>query len=493
MDLLTGALIFLAGIGSALLLKPLSLLSSIWWDNWCSIDMNSEALSSETLLDAVLVLNARDGKILYADRRASRFYGRSPEEMKGRYYTELMGIGEKKMSFIPGESFRETHYDVQGNELPVEVSSKMVIYKMRNAIFVAIRSARDNTEKEREAEVRKAAIDATYNGIGIIRKEEKDFLLVDANPALVRILEMPSERMIGTSFFKLLPDQEDRKVIEGRIMEGEGWKGEIRVDDGRDERWFFISIDPMEESNYFALVCQDITEKRTADTRLIDAIVQTQHQERKRMATDLHDGVGQTLTAANVYLKTMEKKWEKGQVEEGMEHLPTVTDLLNKSVEEIRNISHDLMPNTLKEYGLIRALRRMIGEMQEGAEKSKIVFNTPLSPEKKWNEEVEGTMYRIAQEILNNTLRHSEADELIMTLRESDDELILESRDNGKGFDPKRLSEQEGQGLEGIKERATAVHGRAVIDSAPGKGTSFRVSLPLKTEHLEWEKSTPLA
>ncbi len=464
--------------------------------SWCSIDLNGQSLPSGGLVDALLIVDGNSGRILFGDERAAQFYGLPSKDLKGKKYSEMLGDAPRHSPFLAGQHFRQTHFDRGGNELPVEVTSCSVRYKGKDAVLVCVRGSREKSHKEKEADIRKAAIDATYNGVGILSKDREGCPLVDANPSLFKALEMPEEKVIGAPFLELLPDQGVRREIQEKILEGKGWKGELRVDDGRGERWFFMSIDPMElsegEEGFLAVVCQDITENRMAENRLVDAIVQTQQQERKRVANDLHDGVGQTLTAANVYLKTMEKKWRKGQAEEGMEHLPMVSDLVYKGVEEIRNISHDLMPDTLKEYGLIRAIRQLIREVDEGSEAIELRFHTALNPEMRRNESLEGGMYRVCQEIINNSLRHSEATRIDLKLKENDQDLILEAEDNGKGFDPSRIEKGEGLGLSGMKDRVRSLNGTVEIDGKPGKGAFFRVRLPHFQEEQIWEKSTPL-
>lgn len=496
MDLFAEPTILIAIVLLAFTAGRFSTLPGFLKRDRCAVDLDSEELSSGRVIDALLLVDPWKGKILFADERAVRFYGMSASRIEGRTYAELMGMERDRAGTpIPGKDPRELHYDAEGKERLVEVNSSMVRYRMRHAILVALRSVEENSENERASEVRKAAIDATYNGVGILRKDGRSWPLVDANPALVEILEMPREEVLGADFFDLLPDQEEERSIQEKMKQGKGWKGELRVDDGREERWFFLSIDPMrgkgsEEEGYHAVVCQDITEKRRAETQLVDAIVQTQQQERKRVANDLHDGVGQTLTAANVYLKSMEKKWKKGEPERGMEHLPMISDLLNKGVEEIRNISHDLMPDTLKEYGLVRGLRQICREADDASEELAIHFNTKADPEKRWEDRIEGGMYRICQEIVNNTLKHSEANSLVLSLTDKDPELILEARDDGRGFDPDQVEEKNGAGLRGLKERAQDLGGDLRIDTEPGKGTYFKVTLSKGKKEATWEKNT---
>ncbi|MFB6257349.1 MAG: histidine kinase [Flavobacteriales bacterium] len=492
MDLAESLFVLFLGVVIGCLLGQYSSFFSGWGKERCELRLNREELFSDAFVNAILILEPVEGRILYADERAVELYQPASGHLEGMAYSSF-SENDSDTLLIPGEHLRETHVNGLNEKLHLEVSCAKVRFRNQESILVALRTVDGTSRKEEGAEIKKAAIDATYNGVGILNMKKDGCPLVDANPALIKALEMPYEEVIGAPFFDLLPDREDRQNIYNRIREGKGWKGELTVDDGREERWFFMSLDPLEEQEGFiAVVCQDITEKRMAETRLVDAIVQTQQQERKRIATDLHDGVGQTLTAANAYLRTIEKKWNKQDKEGAMKHLPMVSDLLRKGIEEIRNISHDLMPNTLKEYGLIRAIRQMVQEMDEGSEGTRIRFHTAMNPEKPLGEALEGAMYRICQELVNNSLCHAEASEIEVTLKGSSQETILEIMDNGKGFDPSALGE-EGSGIKGIKERARALKGSVEMDGQPGKGAFFRVRLPLNNEEQPWETSIPSA
>lgn len=473
-------------------------VTEFWSKDRCSLDLNGQELPSEGLVDGLLIVDPISSNVRFADERAALFYGISSKELVGRKYASLLSDNKRSShAYVPGEVHYEEHRNAEGVGVKVYTTTSSVRYRGRDALLVAVKNVQERSDKEQKAEVRKEVIDATYNGVGILRLDNEDVCpLIDANPALVRALEMPEDKVIGAPFFDLLPEEKDRRAIKERMFRGEGWSGELRVDDGKGERWFIMSIDPMkasdDDASFFAVVCQDITEKRLAENRLVDAIVQTQQRERKRMANDLHDGVGQTLTAANVYLKSMEKKWRKGEPEKAMHHLPMVSELVHKGVGEIRSISHDLMPDTLKEYGLVRAVRQMIQEVEEGAEGIRISFNTKLDPEKSRNELIEGTMYRICQEILNNVIRHAEASRLDLELKEQDGILQLEAHDDGKGFDPEESSRKGGSGITGLRERVASVNGSVEVDAAIGKGTFFRVCLPLNTEQRIWERNIPL-
>lgn len=430
--------------------------------------------------DAVLALDPQDHRILFRDKRAADLYG-----LKGNgreFYSDILSSRHSENSLKVGIDRLDEHRLADGGTALVEVAVCAGEFRGREVLILALKKEDERRIKEREAALRKRVIDSTYNGIGIVQRNEGGLKLIDANPALVEILELPEEEVLGASFSELLEEIPEGELIRQRMMEGESWTGEIRTDGKLGERSYQLNIDPIKGREggvpFFALVCQDVTERKASEERLLDAVIHTQKKERKRMANDLHDGVGQKLTAANVYLKAMEKKWKKGWEDRSLQHLPMVGDLVVKALEEIRGISRDLMPNPLREYGLEEAIRQMVRDLDQEAMGTELKFTCDLKEGRTRDEKVEKAMYRASQEMLNNAIRHAEASHVELTLEEEDNETFLEIKDDGKGFRPSASERGKGSGVSSMKERMLALGGDCVVDSAPGKGTRISVRIP---------------
>ena len=199
------------------------------------------------------------------------------------------------------------------------------------------------------------------------------------------------------------------------------------------------------------------SERRDSALRALAA----QENERRRIARELHDEVGQALTAAMLRLDRVE-------VEEAKEGLRT-------ALEEVREIARRLRPEALDDLGLRNALRALVAAV---ARKARLDVTPeiqahlpPLTPEQ------ELVVYRVAQEALTNALRHADASALRFSLRSETDEVVLAVADDDRGFDPERVS--SASGIRGMRERALLVRARLEVDSILGHGTVVRLRTPV--------------
>jgi two-component system NarL family sensor kinase len=200
------------------------------------------------------------------------------------------------------------------------------------------------------------------------------------------------------------------------------------------------------------------------------AIVEGQEKERQRLARELHDGLGQLLTGIRYKIEAL--KTEETYKEE-------IKKLLDETITEVRRISHSAMPSALTDFGLESALRAMCVKVSHLGN-IHIEYDFVLEEKDPLDFEITTTLYRIAQEGLNNILKYAQATKALMEVYQEDQTIVFELSDNGKGFNPE--SENGiGNGLRNIKERAKLCGGNAAIISEAGKGTKIRVVLPLNT------------
>jgi signal transduction histidine kinase len=156
--------------------------------------------------------------------------------------------------------------------------------------------------------------------------------------------------------------------------------------------------------------------------------------------------------------------------------LHELQDAAQEALEEMRRLIFELRPPILEQAGLAAALQARLDAV-EG--RSKLETELIVEGAGELPAPVEQALYRIAQEALNNTLKHARARRVSVTLRHMGARVVLELSDDGAGFDPAAASQAGRLGLRGIAERVAQLDGRVQIDSAPGKGTRLRVELPL--------------
>jgi PAS domain S-box-containing protein len=231
-------------------------------------------------------------------------------------------------------------------------------------------------------------------------------------------------------------------------------------------------------------IAEDITESKEAEERLghythlfpilSRRLFEVQEEERRHLARELHDEIGQTLTAAKLNLQS----FTDNGAGETFARLQETIAILDRLLGQVRQISLDLRPSMLDDLGLVPALRSLLD--QQGRRASVAVrFSAENIPED-LDPEIQTTCFRIAQEAITNAVRHAGAAQIGVDLRGENGTLRLLVRDNGIGFDAGSAQAQTvGLGLIGIKERAALVGGRAKIISALYKGTTIEVSLPL--------------
>ncbi len=206
------------------------------------------------------------------------------------------------------------------------------------------------------------------------------------------------------------------------------------------------------------------------------AIIEAEEKERIRIAKDLHDGVGQILSAAKMNLSSVQEKLLPGD-ESDRTAFKNALDLLDESVKEVRAVSHNMMPHTLLKLGLASAVREFVTKLQ-GSPSLKINLEI-VGLEGRLEPEKESVLYRVIQELVANVVKHAKASVIGLQLIRHEKELTIVVEDNGVGFDASRKDSYEGIGLKNIISRIEFVNGSINIDSSPGKGATVIIEIPV--------------
>lgn len=206
----------------------------------------------------------------------------------------------------------------------------------------------------------------------------------------------------------------------------------------------------------------------------IHAEITIQENERKRIATDLHDSLGPLLSSVKLQINSLDSTSDTDQqiITKAGRHLDEI-------IANLREISHNLLPNTLQRKGLVEAIREFTGNNSK-RNGTKIDFyqlqQVSLSPDKEIH------VFRMMQEIIHNTLKHSHAKNLQIGMGKENNEIIILSKDDGVGFDPERVRKSSaGLGLKSIESRIEILNGTYILKSTPGGGTSYFIKIPYNT------------
>jgi PAS domain S-box-containing protein len=275
-------------------------------------------------------------------------------------------------------------------------------------------------------------------------------------------------------FAKIAHDLTEDKEAEERLKQANDWL-ESRITERTAE---------LKKTN--ETLTSEIAERRAAGERvrrLLREIVQIQEGERRRIARDLHDQMGQQINVLAINLDLIKKECEELNVPcERIEATQAIVEQLDSDVDFL---AWELRPTVLDDLGLLAALEKYVREWSKHFGVRAEAFSTGVERDR-LPMEVETMLYRIAQEALNNVAKHAGAKQVNLLVEHRRDEIWLTIEDDGKGFDTEQLAlpgkDDKGLGLLGIQERAALVGGSVEFESRPGEGTTVFVRVPVLIE-----------
>lgn len=233
-------------------------------------------------------------------------------------------------------------------------------------------------------------------------------------------------------------------------------------------------------------MARDITERKLAQDALqmfSRQLIEAQEDERRRIARELHDQIGQILTAVKMNLHAVQQFC---QGSEAGSYVKDNIEAVDAALRLVRDLSVDLRPPILDDLGLTTALRWYVDRYTKRTGLSIDVLIDLPDENERFSREFETACFRIAQEALTNVVRHAKATHVVVRLTRDSDALLLTVKDNGVGFDVERLRNRAPRvatlGLISMQERAHAAGGTIELDSMPASGTEIRFSLPLDAE-----------
>ncbi|RLD56831.1 MAG: hypothetical protein DRJ05_10690 [Bacteroidetes bacterium] len=214
------------------------------------------------------------------------------------------------------------------------------------------------------------------------------------------------------------------------------------------------------------------TEKNKYRKKLLESTIDAEEKERKRIARELHDGVAQQLGGLKIAWQVISKEY-KGK---GLEKLKEITKTLDEATDEVRNISHQMMPKVLSTNGLVYAIEDML---EKTFKYSSIKYQFEhFGTEGRFKEKIELSLYRICQELVNNVIKHSGANFISVQLFKSKKHLILMLEDNGKGMNSD--NNKPGIGFLNIASRIDTINGEVNYEPGPETGTVATIRVPLE-------------
>ncbi|MCB9231539.1 MAG: PAS domain S-box protein [Bacteroidia bacterium] len=457
--------------------------------------LESEILLLEAMNNApvsILVLRMRDRKVIFVNDRFCQTLGYEREIVLGSHSGGTDPFPPVALQKILMESLREgretrnmaLQFPTKEGKIAdfilhvnqANVGGEPCIIAIANDISLRVRA---ETELEKERFFNERILETMGSILGVIDREGN---LVRFNRAGEQISGYSAGELIGKKFWEVVVPPEMREAMQeefpGLLLEKNlhTVEGPWIDKQGRTHiiSWTFSNLpDESGQTRFVITSGVDVTEQRKLDVSLMQAFVDGEENERKRMAEELHDGIGPVISGSILNLESIDPACLDEQQHQKLE---TAKSLLKRAARETREISHNLTPSGLQDFGLVSALEDLCHQSQteQGPE---ISFQTSGNPGR-FSTQTELGLYRIAQELVANALHHARAREISVQLIRRDPLLVLMVEDDGIGFHFPP-DQTEGLGLHNIRTRARALSGTVNIDSTPGKGTAITVEIPL--------------
>jgi len=435
------------------------------------------------------------GKIIISNDSFAKMYGyHHSSEIKGVDLFQLHGGDDKPENLLFLNKFIESNYRIV-HEISKEIdTSGKTMYISNNAVGIIEDNAlvrvwgsqldiTDQVEAHNELEsaVLRYRLLFETNPVPLIIFDIDHFHFYDANKAAEELLEYEESELLKMTIRDIRPDVSEYSDAElsDRIFNQLSHNIEIRLKKKSGELiQVEIKSDQIDYGDNRAVLAaiNDLTTLREAEKKVLQSLIEGEDNERRRVAKELHDSLGQSLTAACLNFDSIAKSLflldpaRADQFKTGM-------TFLNLAIEESRNIAHNLMPKAIEDFGLVPSLKSLFNYVEK-ATGLDISFYENLSGYR-LNKQTELNLYRITQEALNNVVKHAGASKIFVQIMLYQTEIIYTFEDNGKGFPMENLNtRQSGMGISSIYNRVLAMSGTFDIDSDSGGGTSITIQIP---------------
>lgn len=451
-------------------------------------------------LEEMIVVVDQDFRYLLANRAYLKYRSKNREQVLGHLVPEVAGkdlfVGVIKEKLEQAFQGQVVNYELKTQYPELGERAVLVSYFPIDGPTGIDRVAcviQDITEGKRaEVALRQSeerfskAFHSSPASLSIALLE--DGSLLEVNDAFLRMTGYSREDVIGRSTLEigLWANPDYRLTMTDKLRDGAvadlDFKFRKKSGELRDG---LLSVELIELGGEPCLlgIALDITERIRADAELQSyprLLLEAQERERQSIARELHDQIGQVLTAIRINLQTV---WDTCETSESRALIDEGVAIVDEALEQVRDLSFELRPSVLDDLGLAAALRWYSDRFaRRTGINAATAIDLPESPRLRL--ELETACFRIVQEALTNVVRHARARKVSITLRSVKTEVVLSIKDDGVGFDA--LTKDAPQftthlGLRGIKERALALGGRLEIKSSPSRGTEIKAHFPRQT------------
>lgn len=449
--------------------------------------------------DIMSITDFETGRYIEVNDAHAKLFGFSREEVVGRSPTDLGLLENPRFRQEMRDTLKE-HGRVNNREFQARTRDGQALMLMYSAELIelggrtcVLRVTHDITARKlaeealRESEHRfRSYFELASVGFAITSREMR---LLAVNDEYCRILGYSREELVHKTWAEMThpEDLQGNEILFDETLAGrkEAYtlnKRMIR----RDGQLIHATVSarcvrrPDGSPDYFVSLLLDITEREQAIEREQRAraeytlqLIASQEAERARIAGDLHDSLGQSLSLVKNHAQLA--LLQKGLPPDTRKELETISETTSVAIAEMRRISQDLHPYQLDHLGLTRALDALVDSVGNASE---IAFTRKFDMvDDVFSRESAASLYRIVQEGVNNILKYSQAKRSSISLERDVHEVLLRMEDDGRGFNPKDTG--KGMGLKNMTERARMLDGRLKLTAVPGRGVSIEITIPI--------------
>jgi PAS domain S-box-containing protein len=451
--------------------------------------------SIDTSGTAILWVRPDTTSIIYANNAACRHLGYTRDQLLTMTVPDIdpnwtmeyhQTGGQEVLSSENPVMFESRHIRRDGTIVPVEISLSHLEFEGEKYYFVFVTDITVRKEAEK-------ALRATQHSIHtseiVLLWITPDARLAYVNDAACRFFGYTREKLLTMGVPDIDPDwSKEYWISEGwervksagkSTFESRNWDMDGRIVPVEVSTSYF----EFEGEEYIFAFITDITERKEAEEDLIKSrrtlqeltnhLQSIREKERSYVAREIHDELGQSLTAIKFDVSAL-----RGRLKEraDTEKINSLLETIDETMRVARRLSTEMRPSILDDFGLSESVQWLAADFSE---RSSIECDVTIDPpEIRADSERSTAVFRVMQEALTNVYRHSEAKRAVVGLSESEGFLHLEVMDDGKGISTGEIEGQRSFGIIGMKERARALGGRLDLIGSPGKGTSVRLTIP---------------
>ncbi|MBD3415046.1 MAG: PAS domain S-box protein [Candidatus Aminicenantes bacterium] len=461
----------------------------------------------ESSNDSIFII--KDGAIQYVNEELLRISGYSKKELIGQPFLNFVVPEERQkvknyyLNRLAGKKVPDRYESKaiikSGELLPVEVSVILIQYKGEKATQVILRDISARKKVEEELRLREQEISTiTDNVPALVSYVDKDGYYRFINKQYKEWFGIPKKEILGKHYTQVLGKAAQKRIKDyiKKALSGKQVSYEEKLPYKLGgTRWVKADYVPDVDdegdiSGFFALVT-DITDRKQTEKaierhkqelqHLSSQLMHAQEEERQKISQELHDELGQMLTALSINLSSLDKLRTKEYDSQIRERLEESIQLVDTMSEQLNEMILNLRPSMLDDLGLIPTLRWYVKQFKD-RNQSKV--NLRVTPSKQQlTKDIETVLYRIIQEALTNTAKHAQAENVQVSINRRKASLKVTIQDDGQGFDAEKVSSlpvhEQGSGLTGMRERLLTVNGRLNISSKKGQGTRLDIIIPL--------------